>query len=751
MGEKRVHPQAPALWPAIACSLSALACAPGGGGGSEGSPSTGTANPILFVTQVPMVADFLTVASTFGNHDGSPAAVARGGDLWIRYPDGALRNLTSEAGYGDPEGFQGADAIAVRDPCVHWNGAKAVFSMVVGAPTSPGDGAYRWQLYEVTGLGPLDTAVITRVPGQPPTRNNIGPCYASDGRILFVSDRPRNGAAHLFPQLDEYEEAPTNTGIWSLDPTTGELFLMNHAPSGCFDPIVDSFGRVVFTRWDHLERDQQADFDRMGQGNYQVFNYSDESAAAVNTGSDLEFFPEPRREWIDWVNTHPAYSGDLAGWEPHLVGNHFNHFQLWTLNQDGTEEETLGHIGRHELFDFIDRNRNDDFAVLDHVGFEPWTLNRNPLTAFHQVREDPRTPGRYYGIDCREFDTHASGQVVRLEGHPNFDANEMRVTYITHRDTQAPTLTPGPDHSGFYRNPLMLADGTLIAAHTRNTRKEENVGTPGAPRSRFDFRLKLLVPGSNGHAVAGTALTSGIRKSVQYYDPYDLITHDGELWELDPVEIVARAVPQLRIEPPLAGPEQQALDLEGVTSAELRAYLASRGLALIVSRDATTRDRSDRQQPFNLRVPGGTQTIGGPGRVYDVEYLRIFQADLIRGITNGVYTAGDGRRALAQPLHDQAATNPPSSGPSGSVELGADGSMAALVPARRALTWQLTEPSGTPVVNERYWISFQPGEIRTCASCHGVNEHDQTVQPEPANVPQALRTLLQFLKAQGEL
>ena len=36
-----------------------------------------------------------------------------------------------------------------------------------------------------------------------------------------------------------------------------DLFLLNHTPSGAFDPFLDSAGRVVFTRWDHLQRDQQ--------------------------------------------------------------------------------------------------------------------------------------------------------------------------------------------------------------------------------------------------------------------------------------------------------------------------------------------------------------------------------------------------------------------------------------------------------------------------------------------------------------
>ncbi len=739
----------PILKPCLLALASAALVAPPAS--PQSNPPVQSTNPILFVTQVPVVSDYLTVASTFGNHDPSPRAVPRGGGLWIRYPDGGLRNLTAEAGFGAPAGFQGAGAIAVREPCVHWSGTKALFSMIVGAPTSPADGRSRWQLYEVSGFERGGTPVVTRVRFQPPLRNNVSPCYASDGRILFVSDQPRAGAAHLYPQLDEYEEAPTNTGIWSLDPNSGALFQLNHAPSGAFRPLVDRYGRVVFTRWDHLERDQQADLDRMGRGNYQVFNWSGEGVDAVRTNSRLELFPEPRFQWIDFVASTPGYAGPLAGWRPYLAGNAFNHFLPWTLNQDGSEEETLGHVGRHELFRSVPRSRTDDSNVTGQSAFPAWVGNPRPITSFHQVREDPRVPGSYWGIDCREFDTHAAGQIVRLSGRPSLNANQMIVDYVTHRDTQAPTLTPGPDHSGFYRNPLPLSDGQKIAVHADTTQKEHDLGTPGAPRSSYDFRLKELVLAPNGTLVAGRALTNGIAKRVQYLDPYRLITYDGPLWELDPVEVVARAVPPSTEESPLEAPERLALVAEGVRVLDLRRYLATNELALIVSRNVTRRDQSDRQQPYNLRVPGGVQTLGAGGRVYDVAHLRIFQGDLIRGITNGVPSAADGRRVLAQPLHEPAADNPPSSGPSGSVTLGLDGSMAALVPARRALSWQLTDPAGAPVVNERYWLSFQPGEIRTCTSCHGLNEFDQAGQPEPTNSPQALRTLLQHLKASGKL
>jgi hypothetical protein len=63
------------------------------------------------------------------------------------------------------------------------------------------------------------------------------------------------------------------------------------------------------------------------------------------------------------------------------------------------------------------------------------------------------------------------------------------------------------------------------------------------------------------------------------------------------------------------------------------------------------------------------------------------------------------------------------------------------------MTWQTTDPLGTPVVRERYWITFQPGEIRSCANCHGVNQKDQAGHAPASNPPEALRQLLRQWKA----
>ena len=62
---------------------------------------------------------------------------------------------------------------------------------------------------------------------------------------------------------------------------------------------------------------------------------------------------------------------------------------------------------------------------------------------------------------------------------PGLDADHVAVTYVTHRATASyrqDNDPPNPNHSGHYREPLPLADGTLLAVHTPETRAEGNQG-----------------------------------------------------------------------------------------------------------------------------------------------------------------------------------------------------------------------------------------------------------------------------------
>ncbi len=695
-------------------------------------------NPILFVGQVPNPADFITIGSTFGNHRGEVNSAPRGGGLFVCYVDGSLKELT--AAIGDT-GFQGDNAIAVRDPCVHWDGAKALFSMITGSPARQYHAdTYYWQLYEVTGLGKDDTPVITLIPNQPATANNVAPIYGSDDRILFASDRMRDGLRHHYPQLDEYEEAPTVTGLWSLDPSSGDLFLMEHSPSGSFTPIIDSFGRVIFTRWDHLQRDQQADADSSNNV-YGTFNYTNESASASPQFNVRdEVFPEPREARQDL----------LAG--TNIVGHRFNVFFPWMIHQDGTGMETLNHVGRHELSSYFNRAFSDDpGSIVEFIGEVSGRVNGNPLLNLFQIREDPQNPGLYFGTDAPEFATHAAGQLVTLTGAPNVNPDLMTVDYLTHPDTRNTAESPSANHSGLYRDPLPTSDGLLIAAHTSETRADRNDGSRAAPTSRYSFRLTELYK-TGDYWLPNTLVTPGITRTVSYYDPDFEVNWSGTLWELQPVEIRSRNRPPKTLDPAIAAPEQAIFDAEDVAIADMRRFLTDNDLALLVARNVTVRDQADRQQPFNLQIAeSSTKTVGNDGRVYNVAYFQIVQGDLLRGIglTEADGQPRPGRRVLAQFLHDGAAlsNNASLAAPfPGSVEVAEDGSVAAFVPARRALSWQLTDPEGAPVVRERYWLSFQSGEIRTCTSCHGANRVNQAGTPPPENQPLALARLLRDWK-----
>ena len=67
------------------------------------------------------------------------------------------------------------------------------------------------------------------------------------------------------------------------------------------------------------------------------------------------------------------------------------------------------------------------------------------------------------------------------------------------------------------------------------------------------------------------------------------------------------------------------------------------------------------------------------------------------------------------------------------------------------MTWQLTDANGVGVVRERYWLTFAPGEIRSCTSCHGINEETQADTPVPTNTPLALIQLLNYWKTNAAL
>ncbi len=126
---------------------------------------------------------------------------------------------------------------------------------------------------------------------------------------------------------------------------------------------------------------------------------------------------------------------------------------------------------------------------------------------------------------------------------------------------------------------------------------------------------------------AGTAwttnqfLTGGILSTSIYWSGSTLVTNIATLWELQPIEVRARPVPA-PVQSAAAPIEQQVFVEEGVDLPTFQADLAARGLALVVSRNVTARDAADKQQPYNLRVPGGAASIANSGKAYDITHLQ---------------------------------------------------------------------------------------------------------------------------------
>lgn len=744
------------------CALLAIAFS----GATAQTPS----NPIMFVTVVPNAVDSATQTAAFGNHLTGVRDALRGGDLWIRYPDGTLRNLTKEAGYG-MEVEQGDNSIAVREPSVHFSGKKAIFSMVVGTRTSATDTRkFYWQLYEITGFGKDEKVQITKVPNQP-LANNISPIYGSDERVIFVSDNLRPGRNFGYSYLDENLAMATNSGLWSLNPSTGSIKHLDHSPSGDFNPTLDSYGRIVFTRWDILQQDLNlTSFSRT----LSPTTYNSElpdSMANKTLAFEQEKFPEfnrlqgrgapyyqpPRDTTID-----PLMSGNNRSLDIRLPDNFFP----WAINQDGSNAQTINHIGRHDLVRAISvGNQPTNSPLQNFIPNANNRKNKNPIFNLFAIREDPNNRGVFYAIDGVTALNHCSGQIVRFQGvKPTDKSSDVTVDYITHRSTR--TFTPigmqlNTNHSGFYRTPLPTTDGLLIASHTPN-QFADNVptNTEVVPNSQYAFRLCVINQGSsNGDAKPQNYLIkNGITKNAintdySFSNPRKYSSISSPLWEMDPVEVVARAIPSPHVST-IDPIERSVFEDENVDVNQFTAFLEKNNQAVVVSRDITMRDAGDNQQPFNLRVTGTTkQSQGVSGPVSDVSEVQFLQADYRRGYDDNERRQPIGfRRVLPTPMND--VLNRPYSPVIGkgtprssSAKIENDGSWAAFVPSSRALTWQLTNDKGEGVVRERYWLNFKAGEVRACVKCHGENqEASAIIQPVPTNKPLALRNLLRVWK-----
>jgi len=87
------------------------------------------------------------------------------------------------------------------------------------------------------------------------------------------------------------------------------------------------------------------------------------------------------------------------------------------MNADGTEHETLNHVGRPEFHNYFDRNRGDDPNLEEFIlSVASETANDNEILNFFQLEEDPTQAGRYFAVDGPEFELF----VRLMREHTNF-------------------------------------------------------------------------------------------------------------------------------------------------------------------------------------------------------------------------------------------------------------------------------------------------------------------------------------------
>ena len=693
---------------------------------------------------------------TFNNQGTGFTHAPRGGDLALMETDGTVRLLTEEAGFGVASGeIQAEDAIVVREPTVHFSGCKALLSMMIGGPTRPFDYDYddvsRWQIYEITNLcDVIDGAVanIVKVPGQPEEYSNYSAVYDKDDNIIFVSDIPYGKLETLYPRLDEYESATINSGVWKLDVSTEEVVQLFDAPSGCFDLFAASDGRILFTLWSHIQQDQQMAGYDLGNNTLwkpELYDTEAEDAELINVpsydndgnyvanaiGVPFDVFPSPRTNSIQYDEANG------------LAGHKWNEFQIWEMNPNGERAQTINHIGRHETGGaytdgaFLGDNNLTDYesAGTQYTANAALRGRTAGFAGFFQITEDPR-PGKeshFYMTYSFEFNEMASGEIFHSYIGTEVNPEDFYLTEVSLEND-------GTIH-GHFRDVKIFSNGDTLVSHV------PDVGRYNADEGRpYNFQLKLLKNQIPQDALTGDGFTKEIRWYGDFADPLSQEVHMLEVW---PEPIIVREVPQERPEYQVDPIELQVMEEEGVDVDELRAWLIENDLALLAIRDVTKRDRADVQQPFNLRVPNGVESISAEGSVYDISHFQFFQ---------GLYTKGyenkSGRRVFYSPLvnntitHDNLSSINPYSedGPDGSITIESDGSVAAFVPAVRSLSWRTVTPEGTSVIEERQPLAFAPGEIMTCPGCHGINKESHDGSLNPTNKPESLRKLLTHWK-----
>ena len=408
---------------------------------------------------------------------------------------------------------------------------------------------------------------------------------------------------------------------------------------------------MIFTRWDHLQRDQQADADVDGDGLRHVRLRRRESANAARLNQRVEVFPEPRSSRTDL----------LAG-----------------TNLEGTEHQPLLPVGdqrrRHRGGDAQSHRPSRAARLL-----QPQHQRRRTRHRVHRRRpqrpdepeRDPESLPAPRGSDARRAATSAptrrsSRRTPRDRSSASSRSRRARGSdpgHVRHRTLDA-RCTRG-DAGGGSQRPLSRSAAAVGRDAARGPHRRDARGPQRrharATTSRYAFRIKTLAQ-QNGTYVAGDAAhVRASRPRSRYWDPDVLVSWSGTLWELNPVEVRARPRPR-----------PACVAARGARGADLPRRRRRSGALPQRPRRAQPRPRRQpqrhrarrRRQAAAVQPARGTPAASSDdratanGKIYDVALLQFFQADQLRGI-GGTASPRAGRRVLARAMHDPAVKNPP--------------------------------------------------------------------------------------------
>ena len=127
-----------------------------------------------------------------------------------------------------------AEGGSIRDPQVHYDGKKAIFSYLKA-------GTDHYHLYEIQ----LDGSGLRQLTDGP--YDDYEPAYLPDGGIVFVSTRCRSWVACWMTQVGV---------LYRCDADGGDIRRLSFNTAHDNTPWVLPDGRILYTRWEYVDRSQ---------------------------------------------------------------------------------------------------------------------------------------------------------------------------------------------------------------------------------------------------------------------------------------------------------------------------------------------------------------------------------------------------------------------------------------------------------------------------------------------------------------